>query len=211
MVSPTTGSLMANNKPTFIWEVTDDDSGIAPDTISIKLDSGNVVTSGITKSLIANGYRCTYTPSQALSDGAHTAYFNVTDHDGNTAIQVITAITIDTTPPVLTLSSPVDNLVTNNPSCVVSRYYQRQPVFSCHGKGEWSACFRVRRGQVLNHAYSDGGREHYHGGCYGRCWQDFYGHSNGSSGYRSPCLLGSDDCPEPRGRWRNLYHHRQGD
>lgn len=120
VVSPTTDSLMANNKPTFIWEVTDDDSGIAPDTISIKLDSGNVVTSGITKSLIANGYRCTYTPSQALSDGAHTAYFNVTDHDGNTAIQVITAITIDTTPPVLTLSSPVDNLVTNNPSCVVS-------------------------------------------------------------------------------------------
>lgn len=120
VVSPTTGSLISNNKPTFTWEVTDDDSGINPDTISIKLDSGSVITSGINKVAITKGYRCTYTPSQALSDGAHTAYFNVTDHDGNAATQVTTAITIDTTPPVLTLSSPVNNLVTNNPSCVVS-------------------------------------------------------------------------------------------
>lgn len=119
-VSPTTGSLMTNNKPTFIWEVTDDDSGIDPNTISIKLDNGSVVTSGINKTAITKGYRCTYTPSQALTDGAHSVYFNVTDHDGNAATQVTTAITIDTTPPVLTLSSPVDNLVTNNPSCVVS-------------------------------------------------------------------------------------------
>lgn len=79
-----------------------------------------MVTSGINKAAITKGYRCTYTPSQALTDGAHSVYFNVTDHDGNAATQVTTAITIDTTPPVLTLSSPVDNLVTNNPSCVVS-------------------------------------------------------------------------------------------
>ena len=111
---------MSNNKPTFTWEVTDDDSGIDPNTISIKLDNGSVVTSGINKAAITKGYRCTYTPSQALTDGAHSVYFNVTDHDGNAATQVTTAITIDTTPPVLTLSSPVDNLVTNNPSCVVS-------------------------------------------------------------------------------------------
>lgn len=120
VVSPTTGSIMLNNKPTFTWEVTDDDSGIDPNTISIKLDNGSVVTSGINKAAITKGYRCTYTPSQALTDGAHSVYFNVTDHDGNAATQVTTAITIDTTPPVLTLSSPVDNLVTNNPSCVVS-------------------------------------------------------------------------------------------
>lgn len=120
VVSPTTGSLMSNNKPTFTWEVTDDDSGIDPNTISIKLDNASVVTSGINKAAITKGYRCTYTPSQALTDGAHSVYFNVTDHDGNAATQVTTAITIDTTPPVLTLSSPVDNLVTNNPSCVVS-------------------------------------------------------------------------------------------
>lgn len=120
VASPTTGSIMSNNKPTFTWEVTDDDSGIDPNTISIKLDNGSVVTSGINKAAITKGYRCTYTPSQALTDGAHSVYFNVTDHDGNAATQVTTAITIDTTPPVLTLSSPVDNLVTNNPSCVVS-------------------------------------------------------------------------------------------
>lgn len=120
VISPTTGSLIGSNKPTFTWEVTDDDSGIDPDTISIKIDTGSVVTSGITKTAITKGFRCTYTPSTALSDGAHTAYFNVSDHDGNTATQVSTAVTVDTTPPVLTISAPVDNLVTNNASCVVS-------------------------------------------------------------------------------------------
>ena len=120
VVSPSTGSALANNKPTFTWDVTDNDSGINQSTISIKLNIGSVITAGINKSPITNGFRCTYIPPEPLPDGSHTAYFNVTDNDGNTATQATTAIKIDTTPPSLSITSPANNSVTNKASCVVS-------------------------------------------------------------------------------------------
>lgn len=120
VISPSTGSALVNNKPTFTWEVTDADSGINQGTISIKLDTGSVVTSGISKSPITNGFRCTYTSPEPLPDGSHTAYFNVSDNDGNAATQATTAIKIDTTPPSLSITSPANNSVTNKASCVVS-------------------------------------------------------------------------------------------
>ena len=39
LVSPTDGAVLITNKPTFTWTITDDDSGVNPDTIRIKIDS----------------------------------------------------------------------------------------------------------------------------------------------------------------------------
>lgn len=120
-VSPTTGSTLINGKPSIVWNVTDDDSGVDPDTIGITLDSGSKITgSSIQKESIANGYKCTYTPSEALDDGNHTIKLDASDNDGNAASTVSLTIKIDTVPPALTVTTPAEGTVTNQSSITVS-------------------------------------------------------------------------------------------
>lgn len=119
--SPTTGSTLTNNKPAIVWSVTDDDSGVNPDTIGITIDSGSKITgSAIQKESITNGYKCTYTPASALGDGSHTIKFDASDNDGNAATQKSISIKIDTVPPTLNVTSPSENLVTNSKNLTVS-------------------------------------------------------------------------------------------
>ena len=120
IVSPTSGSYSANNKPVITWKVTESDSGVNPATIGITLDSGTKVTGdAITKTSITGGYQCTYTPTTALSDGSHTIKLDARDYDGNAAATSSTSFKVDTVPPVLTLSSPTDKLITNQTACTV--------------------------------------------------------------------------------------------
>lgn len=109
---PTNSSAIASNAPTIRWKVDDDDSGVNKSTISIQIDSGAVVTEGITTEPSDKGFTCSYTPT-ALQDGAHTFVLKVSDNDGNAAAAVTTNFTVDTVPPVLTVTSPTDNFVTN--------------------------------------------------------------------------------------------------
>ena len=120
-VSPTTGSTLTNNKPAITWNVTDDDSGVNPDTIGITIDSNSKITgSAIQKESITNGYKCTYTPTSALGDGSHTIKFDASDNDGNAATQKSITLKIDTVPPTLNVTSPAEGLVTNSATLTVS-------------------------------------------------------------------------------------------
>ena len=119
VTNPTTGSVIGTNAPTVKWKVTDNDSGVNPDTISIKLDTGETITEGITKSPIAGGYECTYTPT-SIADGAHTFYFNASDFDGNAATQLSISFTVDTAPPALSVTSPIDGTKTNQSTIMVT-------------------------------------------------------------------------------------------
>ena len=121
ITSPTSGASLINNKPTITWEVTDNDSGVNPDTIKITVDSGApVMGSAITKQAIENGYTCSYVPSQALSDGSHTIKVDASDYDGNAATQKSVTFKVDTVPPTLNVTSPANNLVTNQASLTIS-------------------------------------------------------------------------------------------
>lgn len=118
---PTASALIINNKPSITWKVTDDDSGVNPDTIGITIDSGSKVTgSSITKTAVTGGYECSYTPSSALSDGSHTIKIDATDYDGNAAAQKSVTFKIDTVPPTLNVTAPANNLITNQMSCNVT-------------------------------------------------------------------------------------------
>lgn len=119
ITSPTSSSAIVNNTPAVKWNVTDNDSGVNPDTISITID-GTKITSGITKTAKTGGYDCIYTPVSALADGSHTIAVDVADYDGNSAVQASVTFKIDTVPPTLNVSSPADSLVTNNAKCTVS-------------------------------------------------------------------------------------------
>lgn len=120
ITAPTAGATLTNNKPTITWTVTDEDSGVNPDTISLTIDSGTAVTSGITKTKSANVYTCSYTPASALADGSHTITFNASDYDGNAATAKSTTFKVDTVPPTLSIASPADGLITNKATVTVS-------------------------------------------------------------------------------------------
>lgn len=116
---PTASATTTNNKSTFKWKVTDDDSGVDSNTIGITIDSGSKITSGITKTATTGGYECSYTPATALSDGSHTVKFNASDNDGNAATQKSVTFKVDTVPPTLNVTSPDEGLVTNNATVTV--------------------------------------------------------------------------------------------
>ncbi len=118
--SPTESATLTNNKPTITWTVTDDDSGVNSGTIGITIDSGSKITSGITKTAITGGYQCSYAIPSALSDGSHTVKLDASDFDGNAATQRTINFEVDTVPPSLSVTSPANNLITNNSSVTVS-------------------------------------------------------------------------------------------
>ena len=120
ITAPTAGATITNNKPVIKWTVTDDDSGVNPDTISLKIDSGTAITSGITKTASGKGYTCSYTPGTALSDGSHTITVTASDHDGNAATAKTATFKVDTTPPTLSVTSPSEGLITNKTTVTVS-------------------------------------------------------------------------------------------
>ena len=124
IVSPSSGAYVTNSKQPVVFTVVDEAGGSGVDiaTLSVKLDNAEVAAATITKTAITNGYQVTYTPANALSDGAHTVKVNCKDHDGNAATEKSTTYTIDTVPPVLNVTSPTEGLITNSTSLTVAGY-----------------------------------------------------------------------------------------
>ena len=118
ITAPSSSAKLTNNKPVINWTVTDADSGVNPSTIKLIIDS-QTITTGITKTQSGKNYTCSYTPTTALSDETHTIKVSASDYDGNAATQKSVTFTVDTVPPELSVSAPVDNLVTNQSSLVV--------------------------------------------------------------------------------------------
>lgn len=117
---PTTGSHITTNTSTITWTVTDNDSGVDPDTIKIQIDSAPATGDGIEKTPNEQkGYDCSYTPT-TMTDGPHTILVMASDYDGNAANSAGSSIVVDTVPPILTVTSPDDNLVTNQNTVTVS-------------------------------------------------------------------------------------------
>jgi len=122
-VSPGAGARLTTNAPPIVVDITDDDSGINLSTFALKIDAGSALgigAAGMSQSAISGGYRITYTPQTALSDGAHTIAANVSDYDGNAATQASVSFTVDTIAPSLNVTSPTNGLVTNQTSVTVA-------------------------------------------------------------------------------------------
>lgn len=113
ITNPTDEEIMSNTKPSVNWTITDKESGVNPESISVSIDGEEVIKNGIVKTLITNGYQCEYTIPRNLSDGTHTIAVNANDNDDNSAIQRVVTFIIDTTPPSLSITNPINNYVTN--------------------------------------------------------------------------------------------------
>lgn len=115
---PGAGAYLTSQSVAIQFDVTDNDSGVNPNTISLQIDSQAAITSGLTKTKITNGYRCTYTAT--LKDGSHSIKINAKDYDNNAAAQKTVTFKVDTVPPSLNISTPAQGLITNKQNCVVS-------------------------------------------------------------------------------------------
>lgn len=118
LVSPTNGAYVQNNKQAITFEVVDEanGSGVKESSIDLKVDNASVA---FTKTSIANGFQCSYTPSAALNDGQHAISITAQDNDGNVATAISSNFTVDTVPPTLNVTAPTKT-ITNQPSCTVS-------------------------------------------------------------------------------------------
>lgn len=124
ITSPGSDSYVINNRQPIVFQLRDEagGSGINISSLSLKIDGGTAVGNGSTGMVctsVSNGYDCTYTPSSALSDGQHTVTINVSDNDGNAATQASRSYYIDTTPPVLNITNPPNEFITNKASLIV--------------------------------------------------------------------------------------------
>ena len=122
ITSPSSGAYVTNNKQAVVFTITDEvnGSGVNLSTVVVKLDNTAVPAAQITNTAITNGYRFTYTPATALSDGSHTVTVNASDYDGNAAVQKSTTFKVDTVAPVLNVTAPANNLITNKVSLTIT-------------------------------------------------------------------------------------------
>ena len=113
ITEPTAGAFISNNQPTIKFNVTDESGGSGVDLSTVAVSIDGTAISGAVHTSISNGYAFTLTLANALSDGPHTITVTASDNDGNAALDASTTFTVDTVPPVLTITSPVDDLETN--------------------------------------------------------------------------------------------------
>lgn len=122
ITSPTNSAFVTNASIPIVFTVTDEanGSGVDASTVAVTRDSEPVAIGEIVSSPITNGYQFTYTPATAFSNGSHTIAMSISDHDGNAAEQKTVTFTVDTVNPTLNITSPTENLVTNQASLTVS-------------------------------------------------------------------------------------------
>lgn len=118
VTSPTEQQIISQNSTRIQWTVSDNDSGVNSDTISLTIN-GETITSGITKTQVSGVYSCYYDVSD-LPDGNNTVLFNASDNDGNSAVQRSLNFVVDTLPPTLSITSPENNLITSNSSVALA-------------------------------------------------------------------------------------------
>ena len=204
ITSPTSGQLTSSNKPQITFEVTDNDSGVNQDSIKLQIDNQQV--SGVSSSVIEDGYSCTYTPDTALEDGEHTITVNAADNDGNAATPVSITFRVLATAPNLSVTTPANNSYHNAAEVPFSGTTDGATLTVKVGDGEEQPVSVQRHGDL------DGGRSQHRDfrGCQ-RIRRGNRGNPDAVPGY--PCA-GDPVCDhhaQPCGRWGNLCDRRGGD
>ncbi len=126
-ISPSSGATITTSTPVIEFTVLDNSngqqtgfSGINPDSIALTVGGAYVSNSAISKEAVTGGYKCTYTPSQVLTDGISIITVKVADFDGNESETASVSFKIDTTPPVLNVATPADGVSVNTKTLLVS-------------------------------------------------------------------------------------------
>ncbi len=110
LVSPATGTLTNNAAPVFTFTLTDKGVGADPATIEFTSNNQIIPTSCVLDTVTKDAV-CTL--AQPLTDGLWSFTSTVKDYIGNVSTPIQFSINVDTIAPVITLTSPQNNLLTN--------------------------------------------------------------------------------------------------
>lgn len=113
---PSADSRINTCTPTITAQLRDNDSGIDPATLDLRINGGSKITQGapgLTLTPVEGGYDLSYAVPTALDEGQTTISVGVSDKDGNAADPASITCTIAVTAPTISLSSPAEGLVTN--------------------------------------------------------------------------------------------------
>jgi RHS repeat-associated protein len=115
ILSPADAGYINSQYPPIILNLFHEGSGIDVDSLEILAD-GEALAVDCDGTLPE--WICT--PTVALPEGETNLSVTVADNAGNRSVAAVTRFTIDTQPPVITLQSPVDGSLTNQPALTVS-------------------------------------------------------------------------------------------
>ncbi|MBT3010992.1 MAG: hypothetical protein KME41_04630 [Candidatus Thiodiazotropha sp. (ex Lucina pensylvanica)] len=115
ILSPSDASYINSQQPQITLELVDDGSGVDVESLEI-LAEGEAVPVECSGTLPE--WVCT--PTVTLEEGPVSLSVTVADNAGNRSEPVVSTFTIDTQQPEITLQSPVDGLLTNQPELTVS-------------------------------------------------------------------------------------------
>lgn len=113
---PSADSRINTCTPTITAQLRDNDSGVDPATLDLRINGGSKITQGapgLTLTPAEGGYDLSYAVPTALDEGQTTISVGVSDKDGNAADPASITCTIAVTAPTISLSSPAEGLVTN--------------------------------------------------------------------------------------------------
>ena len=113
---PSSDSRINTCTPTITAQLRDNNSGVDPATLDLRINGGSKITQGapgLTLTPVEGGYDLSYAVPTALDEGQTTISVGVSDMDGNAADPASITCTIAVTAPTISLSSPAEGLVTN--------------------------------------------------------------------------------------------------
>jgi hypothetical protein len=109
-----------SNAPTVTIVYSDATSGVDPSTLVVTLDGANISTLVAPGASSATGVLQLTPP---LADGTHVLTATVSDRAGNQSSPVSDSFIVDTTPPIVSFTSPQDNSFINNPAPTITLQY----------------------------------------------------------------------------------------
>ena len=110
ITAPEEGALLNDNRPLIELDAADGGIGVDRDTLTLHIDDAPLTVSCEGEEPLLN---CL--PSEALPEGDTRLTASVEDYAGNRSETVERRLTIDTVPPVITVETPTDGLITNQP------------------------------------------------------------------------------------------------
>ena len=119
---PSNDSRINTCTPTITAQLRDNDSGVDPATLDLRINGGSKITQGapgLTLTPVEGGYDIAYAVPDALPEGSTTISIGVSDKDGNAAEPASITCTIAVTAPTISLSSPTEGLVTNQSNVLI--------------------------------------------------------------------------------------------
>jgi RHS repeat-associated protein len=110
--SPPSGAFLNSNSPALSFGHSDNGIGVNPASLAVS-------RSGADNLFLPLGVHCTHAadasvcvPIDPLQEGYHSLIATIQDYAGNVSAPATADFTVDTVPPVITVESPVDGLVT---------------------------------------------------------------------------------------------------